>query len=561
MHAMEADAAGRPDLPPPIERAGWLGPLIAGVTFLVFLPAVFNDFVAWDDVTFVAGNPRFNPPTLETLRFYWTHAGSNLYIPLTYTLWAALAKLAYVSTADSLGTRLNPYIFHLASVLLHVMATVAVFGILRHVVRKRWAAAIGAMLFALHPIQVMAVAFVGATNTPLAAALALPAVWLYLRSGGEAARWRTGSIWLATALFIAAMLAKPTAVVTPVFALLLDVVANRRGPKSAAIAILPWIILALPCIVWTRLNQSGSPAAVAQPILFRPLVAGNAVAFYLGKLILPRQLAIDYGRTPHVVLKNSFVWLTLLVPTAMIAIAVIIRKRQPILTTGIATFLVGMLPNSGLVPFDYQQFSTTADHYVYLSMLGVALGVAALLAQLRRGAIIGIGMPIFVACTFLTERQIATWRDGERLFRHAIEVNPNSWMARTNLATMVMDRSPDEAITLCAGALNAKPDDPSALNNLGSALMQKGDAASAVNAFGQAHAVLPGTPVFAANYARALAMTGRREEAAAVYRRMLDRDPNDTVARAGLANVSDLATRPVSTSPSPRVGRTHRAQP
>jgi tetratricopeptide (TPR) repeat protein len=103
----------------------------------------------------------------------------------------------------------------------------------------------------------------------------------------------------------------------------------------------------------------------------------------------------------------------------------------------------------------------------------------------------------------LTQKQIAVWRNGETLFRHALAVNPNSWMSDNNLAVSIGDRSPDEAIELAHRAIQLRPDLPDAWNTLGSLLMQKGDHLTAIDAFSHAHDITPGNMIFAANLSHA----------------------------------------------------------
>src|SRR5690349_13813413 len=145
-------------LPPPDANARrWMTPLIvAGLTLCVWLPTLRNDFVDWDDLLMIVSNPRFNPPTVQGVGWYWTHIAWNLYQPLTCTLWGALAKVGWVQSPDQFGGHMNPAVFHLASILLHLAATLFLLAILRRATSNDWAAAAGALLFAIHPLQVEA---------------------------------------------------------------------------------------------------------------------------------------------------------------------------------------------------------------------------------------------------------------------------------------------------------------------------------------------------------------------------------------------------------------------
>ena len=521
--------------------AKWMGFAVAAATLLVYLPAVFNNFVEWDDALIITSNPRFNPSTWGTVIYYCTHVVWNLYMPVTCMLWAALAKLGTVSTPDAMGTQMNPYVFHLAQVLLQVIAATAVFGILCRAVSSPWAAAAGAMVFAIHPLQVESVAFVGAMNTPLAGALMLTAIWSY-QGGGNKSRW------VASGLFVLAMLSKPNVIVAPAILILLDL-AEKRSVRDAIISALPWIVLAIPCLIWTKMIQSHA-ANEAGPIWSRPLIAGNAMMFYVRKLFVPWPMGIDYGRTPKRMIASSRIWWAWVVPAVMLAAAWFGRRRWPIAAAGIAVFFVAMLPNSGLVPFEFQYISTTADRYVYLSMLGAGMVVACWVkgapsGRPLRGVIVGAAL---LACVVITELQIRVWWDGKTLFRHAIAINPKSWMSRSNLGMIVQESDPDEAIAQCRTAVELNPKgwiphnnlaavlsarDPDvaiaqgqiavtlnpgysdAFNNLGVAFTRKGDSKDALAAFGRAHQLAPDNPIIADNYRRAASggfATTRRAE-------------------------------------------------
>jgi hypothetical protein len=498
--------------------AGWV--VVTGVTFLAYLPAIFHSFVEWDDVTFIAGNPRFNPVSVATISYYWTHAGENIYMPVSYTLWAGLARMGAVGTPDATGSRLNPYLFHLASVLLHTAAALAIYLLIRKVVRSPWPSVIGALLFALHPLQVESVAFIGTMNTPLAACFGFWAVWLYLQSGSDSRaaeapsrRWRTPSFLAATVLLLLALLSKPTAVVMPLIAFLLDLVKDRRdiGWRSATVSIFPWVVLAACSTVLAHQVQ---PASSVPPssLWHHLVVAADAGSFYLQKLVIPWPLTIDYGHRPHPPLAA----LTIALFIAFLAIDATIARTKPgyrhqlILTAILAA--VGFLPNSGLVSFDFQQFSTVADRYSYIAMLGPSLLLALAIRRLAqfRPRSIGVALTLLILSflTCVTEKQIQTWADGTTLFEHAIAINPNSWMSYANLAYIKADSDPRQALADCQKSLALDPDNAIAWNTLGTLLIARGQRLPAITAFERAHQLAPDVPLFARNAATARRSAG-----------------------------------------------------
>src|SRR4051812_12057778 len=94
--------------------------LLAIITLLVFQYVATHDFTYWDDAGTIHHNPRLNPPTVPKILWYWGHSELGLYIPVTYSLWGALAAEARLKAPDEFDISLNPWLFHGASLLVHV---------------------------------------------------------------------------------------------------------------------------------------------------------------------------------------------------------------------------------------------------------------------------------------------------------------------------------------------------------------------------------------------------------------------------------------------------------
>jgi len=67
--------------------------LLIGTTLIVFWPVCGHKFVLWDDQINVYENPFLAPATPSNISHLWKKPYENLYIPLTYTLWAGVAYL------------------------------------------------------------------------------------------------------------------------------------------------------------------------------------------------------------------------------------------------------------------------------------------------------------------------------------------------------------------------------------------------------------------------------------------------------------------------------------
>jgi tetratricopeptide (TPR) repeat protein len=330
-------------------------------------------FVNWDDPDLVIENRDVAHPSWAGLWRQWRYPTLGLYTPLAYTIWDALC-------IDRLPDARR---FHALNIALHAGTSVLALLILAELTASLPAAVAGALLFAWHPAQVEAVAWVSGMNNLLAGFFSLAAVYLYVSSTHGA---RRGSVYyaLATAAFVAALLSKPTAVVVPVLAGVIAIVALRRPKRIVARELISWIAIALPFAVIARIAQP-APDVFIPPPWGRLIVALDALAFYVIKLVLPLRLRIDYGRTPAWLLAHRGGWVMALIPLVL-AIAAIARRRRivPIFRAALIWVVVALLPVLGLTPFEFQINSTVADRYFYIAMLGPALALAAVLSRTAR---------------------------------------------------------------------------------------------------------------------------------------------------------------------------------
>jgi hypothetical protein len=264
--------------------------------------------------------------------------------------------------------------------------------------------------------------------------------------------------------FLLAMLAKPQAATLPLVILTIDRFLLDRPIRRSLKTIVPMLVLAVPFIVIAKLEQ---PAAIVEQVSIwqRPFVAGEALAFYLWKIVWPIKLGIDYGHSPAWVMSSGVGYFAWMIP---VAIALLARHRSTL--AGIAVFVAALVPVLGFVTFDFQEKSTVADHYLYLAMLGVAIAVAGGIDRAPRRA-----LPIFIAIVaLLTARSILqtrVWTNSRSLFSHALSVNPDSFVAYNNLYVIAMDEQAGvEAEQHARRMLAFKPDDMLSTTNLAGAL-------------------------------------------------------------------------------------------
>jgi hypothetical protein len=279
-------------------------------------------------------------------------------------------------------------------------------------------------------------------------------IWVHLCGAGKIGAARRKNDLAAIALYIAALLCKPTAVVLPLMIWMLDVVILGRPWKKSLIGIIPWLVIAG---IFTALAAYVQPTIYIEsdPFWTRPLVAADALAFYMAKLVLPINLAVDYGRSPGNLLHDATfhyaLWWTWIFPVAGAAIVYAYRENRRLVAAA-WIFLLGLLPVLGLTPFIFQYYSTVADRYVYVSMLGVALAAGMFFGKISRPLAVSIAMIITVILTGLSFAQAGVWKDGETLYQHDLALNnrdPHHWEALGHYR----DRQADAALSRAAQAM------------------------------------------------------------------------------------------------------------
>src|SRR5262245_47969167 len=223
---------GRPS-PAPSGRAFWaVGAVVAALTLAVFLPAVRNGWVNWDDAHNFLDNPNFRGIGWSSLRWILRDSVQDAHwIPVT---WLTLS-LDYVFWG------MNPAGYHLTSLTIHAVNALLCyvlavrllelgFGAGARPGELRLGGAMAALFFALHPLRVESVACVTERRDVVMAFFALATVLAWLRA------WRRGTdqrptrawYWVAVACFALALLSKVMVIGLPIVLLVLDVYPLRR---------------------------------------------------------------------------------------------------------------------------------------------------------------------------------------------------------------------------------------------------------------------------------------------------------------------------------------------
>lgn len=395
------------------------------------------DFVTFDDGLHVHANPRLNPPTLSSVRSFWTSPYQGLYVPLTYTAWAIQAKFAgTVSLGNS--TSLNPRLFHLVNLAFHSLNTCLTFLLLSELGFTLFPAFFGALLFAWHPLQVEPVCWISSLKDLLSGFFVVLALWQYVKFAKGHAKPKHHYV-ASVICFLLGLLAKPSAIVFPLLAGIIDIGVLQRPWKKSVVAWVPWLSLAFLIGGITKNQQPDVMMPYVTPWILRPVVAADALVFYLAKLFFPIFLTLNYGRTAEKVALNPHAWSAIII-LLLVFWGIARRKEKRIWATAALLFVGYLLPVLGFLPFYFQYYSTVADRFVYLAMLGPAI---ALSWWVRNGGKFRYGFTgvILLLLGIKSFAQTEVWRDTHHFIRQVSLMNLDDADVHFGLAVVLSEES------------------------------------------------------------------------------------------------------------------------
>jgi protein O-mannosyl-transferase len=349
-------------------------------------------FFRVDDQQYVVSNPWIQGIT-------WEHFTQILFNPY-YLNYSPLHLLSYA--LDYAVGGLNAHAFHLSSNLWAGVVAGFVYLVALALTQERRTAVVAALLFAVHPAHVEAVAWISSRKDLVAAVFVLPCVLAYLKYRQRGAiGWYIASLLL----FLFALLGKLSVASFPAVLMVLDLVLEKRPLSRSIIDKTPFLFLAALVAVAV---QHAQPSTGLQPDL-----AMHAKAFVqslwlltgLGNYVIYRVPPAPGGTL------SQLVWLGILL--GLFVLPLLICKRYPVATVSIYWILFTYLPTQ-VLPFSYP----VTDRYLFLPSVGAVILIAWLLMKatdrLHRWKVVA-ATTLVTAVSFVwltkTIDYLSEWRD------------------------------------------------------------------------------------------------------------------------------------------------------
>jgi tetratricopeptide (TPR) repeat protein len=408
--------------------------------------------------------------------------------------------------------------YHLVNLLLHSLAALLVFLVLKEVFASARAGWWGGMLFALHPVHTQAVNYLSSRSELLCGLGVLAALYL----AGVRRRWRP----LAWGAYALALLSKEAAVVlVPLLALLEW---RRPAPERAWKAHLPF--WGLTSIYLLAITANGFlPRSLGQEV--RPWGAHlctqlKALVYYLQLGAMPVRLSAEHAFATSPDPWSGAVLLSLLLVFSLLWCAW--RAPRSRASLGLAWFLAG-LGLTFLVPLNV----LVNEHRLYLPFAGLLLAL-----PLGEGRLRWAGAGFLAVLALLTWQRNPVWRDEYTLWQDAVAKAPGMFRVQGNWGLALYQRGQvQEALAAFGESLRLNPRYAKTWSNLGAVCEDLGRGEEAVRAYQQALALEPGLAGSHNNLGRLRLEQGRLDEAEAHLRQALALDPHCAPARVNLGRL------------------------
>ncbi len=444
--------------------------LLAFVTIVTYGNSIYNRFV-WDDHDIIVSN---------IVNREFSNIGILIHTPDSTvsgnqkTYYRPLNRFTYMIDYHLFG--LKPAGYHIENIFIHLINVILLYLLGIRLFSKPVPAFIGALLFAVHPINSEAVNFISGRNNLLATFFVFSSFITYLHAQ---ARSKAANFYLSALLFFMGLLSKEIALMLLVF-FFIDIFSLqdfRQRVGAKIYSLLPFVVFtavylvmrasALSDVVGVNRNMQGILERLSQNIYIIPK--------YLSVILFPANLNVKYT-LPSNYLADG-VWL-LIGWIAILAVCFfLIKGKSAPSRFGLLWLAINFIPISNIIPIPS---APMADRYFYLPAIGLWMIAADQLDSLYskiavKKTVIAATALVILCLAAVTLNRNRDWRDDISLFSSTVKVDPKSAWGHYQLGTLLNSQGRiDEAIEHFQLATKLVPDYTEAHINLGIAYAKKG---------------------------------------------------------------------------------------
>ena len=445
------------------------------------------------------------------------------------------------------GFRLTNLLIHTANcflVLALILQLIRTFGEKN---RSFMTAALGAALFAAHPLLTESVTYIAGRSSSLCAFFYFAGLVFVVESGRRNGARHAVLLLLAIGCGVLAWLVKQDAVTLPLAAIgLVWLNWPRNAVRLKVIGTFIWVAVLLAALLFqsgniavveqfSRENPSLVAAGFEETIPFTPYLLTSIkelTTYYLWRMFVPVHLSVDPDPTIIHSLASPGPWISFVLLASLCAAIWMLRKSRPVLAVGI--MLTVMSPLSAYAVFPLAD--VVSEHRAYISTLGAVIIMAAVLVQTRYPVV--FSSVVLASYSWLTIDRNVVWHDEVTLWRDAAQKAPERLRPHLNLGALYQVRGENQqAITEYEFVLRRVPKHDAALANLGSVYLALNQVDRAETILNRAIAAQTHFPNVYLNLAVVRLRQGRFEDARGLLKEAEALNPRQPMVHHNLGDI------------------------
>ncbi|GEM_PF-2033078 len=337
--------------------------IIVSATIAVYSSTFSGQFV-YDDIDYIVKNHAIRSlDSRSAASFFFDNRTTSADEGLSRDVWRPLVTLSFA--IDYRLWALNPRLFHIENSILHAIAAILVYMTIFAILKDGFGAFIAAILFAIHPVQVEAVAPCSGRTNVLFAVFFLASFLCHIKNTGL----RLIPYLLSLALYLAGLLSKEMAVTLPVLMLAYDLYFRKKEKAGYyALYYLPYAVLA-SFYIFMRSLVIGVMAQKTEwwggGVISNVLVMIKAIKEYIVLSVAPSDMnAYRFPEIPSSVIDPAVISSGILFLTVLLAF--IYLRRNKAASFFVLWFFIALLPVSNIIPIK----AIMAERFLYLSIAG-----------------------------------------------------------------------------------------------------------------------------------------------------------------------------------------------
>ena len=446
------------------------------------------------------------------------------------------------------GLRVEGY--HVVNVLIHLLAGLTLFGIVRRTCRNEWLAFAASLVWVIHPLNTQSVTYLSQRAESMMGLSYLLTLYAVIRGSmsPRAGRWYV----IAVIACACGMLSKPIMATAPLLVWLYDRIflaksfreaLRRRAALYAGLAA-TWGLLALVITTSPDMSQNAGFGLKGMAPLEYAASQPGVLFHYIRLSLWPTNLCLDY--TWHMARAvDEILWPSLGI-VALLGLTLYGLRRLPAVGFLGAWFFLILAPSSSVIPLADLAF----EHRMYLPLAAVVLlavlGLSWILQRLITSEILrnrvagGLLVLAVGVLGSLTLQRNAQYRTALAIWGDTVAKQPHNARAHLNVGLAFAEAGQlNDAIAHYRQTLALDPHDLEAHNNLGNALSSLNEYDEAISHLSKALELNPTDAEVHNNLGNTFARHGRLDEAILHYREALRLEPHLAEGEFNLAAALD----------------------